>query len=323
VGAGTRLVQLQEELAGDQLWLPLISPWSGSTVGGIVATNWNAPLRMRSGYGSIRDQLLATTVILPDGRMIRTGRPVVKNVAGYDMTKLFVGSYGTLGLIIDITLKLSPLPRARVTVVVHFDSVEHGLSCGVGLLRICRVASALVLCHHCYNTAVTASYALVLTIEGLKEDVDAELDEARSVLLAEQVTMVVTNEAISGNELWAEWVRSTPPGVTLLRMGVAPKELPGWLLDHGSVSSRIPFIADLANGLLYMQAPYGIQELELALQSAHVSGGYVVQLNAKADKYIAWQHAPGCLDLMHSLKARWDPRGLLNPGLLFDETIEN
>ena len=168
VGAGTLLAQLQDELARDQLWIPLISPWPASTIGGIVATNWNAPLRMRYGYGSIRDQVLATTVAFPDGRMIRTGRSVVKNVAGYDMTKLFVGSHGTLGLIADVTLKLSPLPRARATVVVPFDSLEHSLTCGAGLLRICRVASALVLCHLCYVPGVAAPYILCLTAEGLK-----------------------------------------------------------------------------------------------------------------------------------------------------------
>ena len=69
----------------------MISPWPAATVGGIVATNLNAPLRMRYGYGSLRDLVLAATVVLPNGRVIRTGRPVVKNVAGYDMTKLFVG----------------------------------------------------------------------------------------------------------------------------------------------------------------------------------------------------------------------------------------
>ena len=246
VGAGTLLAQLQDELARDQLWIPLISPWPESTIGGIVATNWNAPLRMRYGYGSIRDQVLATTVALPDGRMIRTGRPVVKNVAGYDMTKLFVGSHGTLGLIADVTLKLSPLPRARATVVARFDRLERGLACGAGLLRICRVASALVLCHLCDVPGV-APYVLFFTVEGLKEKVNAELDEVHAVLQAEGIAMVVTNDAISGSELWADWVRSTPSGVTLLRLGVAPKELPSWLHNHSSLSQRVPFIADLAN----------------------------------------------------------------------------
>jgi FAD/FMN-containing dehydrogenase len=322
VGAGTLLAQLQVELARDQLWIPLISPWPESTIGGIVATNWNAPLRMRHGYGSIRDQVLATTVVLPDGRMICTGRPVVKNVAGYDMTKLFAGSHGALGLIVNVTLKLSPLPRARVTVVATFDCLERGLACGAGLLRICRVASALVLCHLCDVPGVAATYILCFTVEGLKEEVNAELDKARAVLHAEGVAMVVTNDTISGSELWADWVRLTPSGITLLRMGVASKELPGWLRNYNSLSQRLPFIADLANGFLYMQATYGIQELELAFQSVHASGGYVV-LNAKADQHAAWQHVPGSLDLMHALKARWDPRGLLNPGVLLEGTNEN
>ncbi len=100
---------MQAELARDKLWVPLVSPWPEATIGGIVATNFNAPLRMR--YGAVRDLVLAATVVLPDGRVIRAGRPVVKNVAGYDLPKLFVGSYGTLGLLTDVSLKLAPLPR--------------------------------------------------------------------------------------------------------------------------------------------------------------------------------------------------------------------
>ena len=323
VGAGTLLAQLQDELARDRLWIPMISPWPGSTIGGIVATNWNAPLRMRYGYGSIRDQVLATTVVLPDGRIICTGRPVVKNVAGYDMTKLFVGSHGTLGLIADVTLKLSTLPRARATVVVPCDSLERGLACGAGLLRICQVASALVLCHLCDVPGVAAPYVLLFTAEGMKEEVNAELDEVDVVLQTEGVAKLVTDNAISGSELWADWVRSTPSGVTLLRLGVAPKELPNWLQSHSSLSQRVPFIADLANGLLYMQALNGIQELEVALRSARESGGYVVLLNAMADRHATWRHAPDSLDLMRTLKTRWDPRGLLNPSELLDGTCEN
>ena len=74
---------------------PLASPWAGTTIGGLVATNLNSPQRLR--YGALRDLVMATTVALADGRVIRAGRPVVKNVAGYDLPKLFIGSHGTLG----------------------------------------------------------------------------------------------------------------------------------------------------------------------------------------------------------------------------------
>ncbi|MGC9467624.1 MAG: FAD-linked oxidase C-terminal domain-containing protein, partial [Anaerolineae bacterium] len=104
VGAGTPLRDLQEVLAEDGMWVPLASPWPEATVGGIVASGFNAPLRMR--YGAVRDLVLALTTVLPDGRVLRLGRPVMKNVAGYDLVKLHVGGYGTLGLITDVTLRL-------------------------------------------------------------------------------------------------------------------------------------------------------------------------------------------------------------------------
>ena len=91
-----------------------------------MATNWNAPLRMR--YGGLRDLVLATTVALGDGRVIRAGRPVVKNVAGYDMPKVFIGAHGTLGLIADVTLKLAPLPRVRASLIAPLEEVNDRLS---------------------------------------------------------------------------------------------------------------------------------------------------------------------------------------------------
>src|SRR5262249_53358746 len=93
VSAGTPLREIQQFLARHRQQLALTSPWPDATIGGLVATNTNAPLRMR--YGALRDQVLCMTVALPDGRVIRTGRPLVKNVAGYDLTKAFIGSYGT------------------------------------------------------------------------------------------------------------------------------------------------------------------------------------------------------------------------------------
>src|SRR5579884_1987411 len=92
VGAGTLLSEVQNFLAKDRKQVPLASPWPGATVGGLVAANINAPLRMR--YGSMRDLVLCATVVLADERIIRLGRPLVKNVAGFDLTKLFVGSHG-------------------------------------------------------------------------------------------------------------------------------------------------------------------------------------------------------------------------------------
>ena len=115
------------------MWVPMLSPWHEATVGGIVASGFNAPLRMR--YGGVRDLVLALTTILPDGRIIRAGRPVMKNVAGYDLTKLFIGSHGSLCFITDVTFKLSLRPRLAKTLAVPVPTMVDGLAWGPRFLR--------------------------------------------------------------------------------------------------------------------------------------------------------------------------------------------
>src|SRR5712692_2448000 len=154
VGSGTSLIELQSFLASERVQVPLAAPWPVATIGGLVAANVNAPLRMR--YGSLRDLVLCTTVVLGDGRVIRAGRPVIKNVAGYDLVKVFVGSHGTLGLIIDVTLKLTPLPRARRTLLAPLDDLEHGLALAEQARTMALVASAILLCKNCDIPALHA-----------------------------------------------------------------------------------------------------------------------------------------------------------------------
>lgn len=123
VEAGIQLSQLQSFLHQQQQFLP-IDPFDASlrTVGGIVATNSTGPLRLH--YGAIRDLVLGMTIILADGTHIRAGGKTVKNVAGYDLSKMFVGSMGTLGVITSITFRLSPLPAYSQTLWVEFDRFD-------------------------------------------------------------------------------------------------------------------------------------------------------------------------------------------------------
>jgi D-lactate dehydrogenase (cytochrome) len=302
VGAGTPLDQLQAELARDKMWVPLVSPWPGSTVGGIVSANFNAPLRMR--YGNIRDVVLAASVALADGRAIRAGRPVVKNVAGYDLAKLFVGSHGSLGLLTDVSLKLAPRPRTRASLIVPFDSATQAMKCGQQLLRVCLVASALLICKGCDMQGVRAPYALVYTAEGVPEDVKAELAQARSALEACGAPRPVEAPGFSGSEAWATWVASA---TGLARAGVPVKDLPALAADLATQLCPAEWVADAASGILYTSgAPLD------ALRRAAISrGGYAVGLAGQADP---WGYTPSALPLMRSLKARWDPQGLFNPG---------
>ncbi len=313
VGAGTPLAELQRELAKDHLWVPLVSPWQAATVGGLVATGLSAPLRMRCGYGSVRDLVLAVTVALPNGRVIRAGRPVVKNVAGYDLAKLFVGSHGTLGLIADVTFRITPLPRACTSLLVPVDDLGRGLALASRLLRVGLVASAVLLCRGCEVIGVSTPYVLIYTAEGLKEDVSVELAQAWDVLRAGGVADAAQLN-LAGSEMWAMWLGKASPAEMTVRVGVAPKDLPRVLINLMPTLGDEPFLADLANGQLYMRR---VEDLQAVRQAARAVGGYAVLLNAppeQRDALDVWGYTPDTLDLMRELRARWNPRGHLNPG---------
>ena len=116
VQSGHRLAALQEVLARHNQFLPLDPPAPGrATVGGLVAANLNGP--RRSFYGSVRDLVIGMKVVLASGEQIKAGGKVVKNVAGYDMCKLFVGSLGTLGIITEVTLRMAPIPETAATII--------------------------------------------------------------------------------------------------------------------------------------------------------------------------------------------------------------
>ena len=115
LGAGVRLADAQRTFAEAGQMLALDPPGAGATVGGIVAAADTGPLRHR--YGAPRDLLLGITVALSDGTVARSGGRVIKNVAGYDLAKLFAGSLGRLGTIVEIVVRLHPIPPATATAV--------------------------------------------------------------------------------------------------------------------------------------------------------------------------------------------------------------
>jgi glycolate oxidase subunit GlcD len=319
VRAGMTLTELQAELAPYRMWVSLMSPWSEATIGGIVATNFNAPLRMR--YGSIRDLVLDVTVATPGYELLHMGRPVVKNVAGYDMPKLFVGSYGTLGILTEVTLKLNPMPRCRSTLIFPVDNLNTGVDWGKVLLPVCLTASALAL-YDGSDGLTRAPFHLIYTAEGTAEDVEVELNQARSMLESRGATGIIEKDDFSGSEMWANWIQSgrlsssqKTSSSLIIRVGVPPKNLPQFARDHSGVVESTPFFADFASGLLYLQLR-SQEPISVLRDAALKAGGYAVVIAADRSHPALepWGFLPESLDLMRRLKAKWDPRGLLNRG---------
>ena len=123
VEAGIRFSRLQGLLAEQGQFLALDPPAEDdATLGGLIATNASGPLRF--AYGTARDLVIGTRVANPDGAVTHSGGRVVKNVAGYDLNKLYIGSLGTLGIIVELSLKLAPIPPATASVIAQFADLD-------------------------------------------------------------------------------------------------------------------------------------------------------------------------------------------------------
>ncbi len=261
-------------------------------------------------FGAIRDNVLAMSVVMADGRVIRVGRPVIKNVAGYDMPKLFAGSWGAFCLIGDVTLKLMPLPRQTTSLVVPVKGLDQALRVGTRLLRTCLTSSAVMVA----SPAIGAlggddRYALIYTAEGHEQDVITELDEVREVLKTEHLS-AEERTGFSGTQMWSKWMRAATAGQTVVRMGVGPKDIAGVVNGLSGVLQDAAFLVDVANGHLYAAT-----EQVAALRTAAIAkGGYAVVVDTPLKNLEKWGYTPEALHVMQGLKKRWDPEGTFNPG---------
>ena len=320
IGAGTRLEDVQTFLANEGRQIALVSPWKESTVGGLVAANINSPQRLF--YGSLRDQLLATTVVLSDGRILRAGRSVVKNVAGYDLPKLFVGSFGTLGLMTDVTLKLYPRARCKRTLLAPIDKIDAGLKLGSELLSRALVASSIVLYQ---GEGFPSRYVLAYTAEGVAEEVDAELGEARGILRDAGFAAITESNEMSGTDLWMKLLGRVASNTLQMRLGVALKQLSSFIAAQSTVLDAGSFLVDIPSGLVYANTNFSSASIARSWvgglrHAALAHNGYGVVMTMP-DAWIGeidpLGYVPESIELMRGLKARWDPATILtlDPGM--------
>jgi FAD/FMN-containing dehydrogenase len=181
VEAGLSLAELQEHVGRAGQWLPVDPPRpTECSVGALIASN--ASGSRRYGHGTIREHLIGLAVVLADGRLVRSGGKVVKNVAGYDLQKLFVGSWGSLGVIVEATFKLLPVPESERAVQARCGSLAEAGRL-LSQVRESTLAPVLLDLHNLDGTG--QALGLVLGFAGSVEAVEDQVERARAMGIAE------------------------------------------------------------------------------------------------------------------------------------------
>jgi glycolate oxidase FAD binding subunit len=327
VQGGARLADLQAALAPAGQWLALDPPEPRATVGGVVAANASGPRRLR--YGTVRDLIIGITVVLADGTVARAGGKVVKNVAGYDLAKLFCGSLGTLGLVAEATFRLHPLPAAAAVVTLEVDSPQR-VGAAVGpLLRSALEPSAVELAWPDWQLPGR----LTVVFEGIRPGVEAQA-AACAELLGRVGTAAVAGSDETDAALDTLGVRPFEKADVGVKVTCPPADLAAVLEDLRAGPSPWlgPVHAHAGTGVLWVASDFGEGELEAsggrmvpALAGAVTAarerlaalGGSLVlvkappELNRAVD---AWGPAGDAVGLMRRVKERFDPDRRLSPG---------
>jgi glycolate dehydrogenase FAD-binding subunit len=308
VEAGATLAQLSEVLGSKGQRFPVDEVVVGSTVGGVVSTGLSGPLRYM--YGAVRDLVLGITVVRADGVVAHAGSKVVKNVAGYDLAKLFTGSYGTLGIVTELALKLKPVPVARSFVVADFPSPRE-LTPFLSALLSCQAAPTAI---EIERTAPGSPVQLSVLIEGRPRSVELRAAEVAALLGGGEPFMTPPPG-------WGQL-----PGPVTLKLTAVLSAVPSLVEQASSIALHLGLPARVTGsagtGVLFMGLPDSVPPLVLAALVADLRavcdglGGHAVVLRAAAalkSQLDPWGPVPG-IDLMRRIKESFDPDRRLAPG---------
>jgi glycolate oxidase FAD binding subunit len=314
--AGIKLEALQEHVSDSDQMLAIDPPESGATIGGIVAANSSGPRRYR--YGTIRDLIIGITVVLQNGTVAKAGGKVVKNVAGYDLSKLFTGSLGTLGVIATANFRLHPRPEASRTVAVEVGDPRQAQAAAQAIVHSQVEATAIEL-HYGENEKL-----LAVLLESIPGGIDAKAETA-SFLLKQfgEVRTLSDEEADHLGPL-------TPPEIAdevVLKIGAPPVDLTAVLETVLGAAERKGFAHPRITG----HAGTGVTLVGFSGENEDGAAGFVEEMReiwvrrggnvtlqraplTLKQRVSTWDNGGDYLGLVRRVKEKFDPRGGMNPG---------
>jgi len=348
VQAGVTRQQLNEHLRDQGLFFP-VDPGSECTIGGMCATRASGTNAVR--YGTIRDNVLGMTVVLADGRVIQTGGRVRKSSTGYDLTRLFIGSEGTLGVITEIQLRLHGIPEAQSAAICQFDTLEGAVETVIAVLAAGIPVARMELLDEVQMAAcitfsklegLDGTPTLLFEFDGTAASVAEQAEIAQEIATGYGARgfQWATN-AEERNRLWkarhdAYWAcLALQPGYrgiatdAIVPISRLAEAILGAKADIEASGLLAPIVGHVGDGNFHtvILAPPGPEGLErawtldrqivaraLALGGS-CSGEHGVGLGKR--EFLEQEVGTEALAVMRSLKTALDPRGILNPGKIF------
>ena len=349
VQANVTREQLNEHLREDGIFFP-IDPGANAAIGGMAATSASGTMAVK--YGTMKTVITGLTIVLPNGEIINTGGRTKKTSAGYNLTNLFIGSEGTLGVITEIQLRLSPIPESIMSAVCHFPTLEDAVKTAQETIQYgIPIARIEMLNKDQMDISINYSKLKDVNVEPTLffEFHGSEISNKESIKVVEELSnnnrgskFKWAADLEERNKLWqARWdvyysvkalvnngrVYSTDVCVPISRItecvNFAEKEV-------NKIGLRAPMVGHLGDGNFHVLFPYDpndkkiynkIREFSNKLidktleLKGTITGEHGVGLHKK--KYLLKEH-PDNIPLMKTIKRSIDPNNIMNPGKIFD-----
>ncbi len=343
---GITLNEVQKSLAkvGKGYFIPLDPPFTErATLGGIIATNSSGPRRLL--YGTARDLIIGTKAVFPNGDLVISGGKTVKNVSGYDMCKLLIGSYGTLGIICEITFKLLPLPEKEATFSLSFAKLEDADGFAREVRSSQLVSSSIEILNSIAVQNMKSSismpsdgnYLIAVGLEGVAESIDRQISEMSEIGKKYGTLAAMTLTSEKHQAFWIA-IRDFSNGLTVnypnfisLKSNFLISKSGEMLGNYEKIAREFgidcAFISHAGSGILYSYILPGknfrskidsFAELieKLTAEAIKNEGNLVVEWSPLSikKKVEVWGRSRGDYIVMRRLKEQIDPAGILNVG---------
>lgn len=338
VQAGITLQNLQSALNKRNQFVALNPPVpSLSTVGGTLATNIAGPLKWQNG--SPRDTVIGMKIVQSDGTITKSGGRVVKNVSGYDMSRLHIGAIGTLGVIAEVSFKLTPKPAKEATVTANFTKTKHCIDAGLAVFHSNMLPLSITTKMNHENKIPSAknntpNFRLFVRVGGRTKTLERQIREINSICKMNNANGL---NVLHSNEMDALWSCITDFGwdntnlfFTRLRVFIEPTAtdnlINAVMESDSSINTKPSIVCHPAHGtvIITLNHNHSKNSIDQISNGIAQTSDIVKRLNGKMivekappeikSKIDVWGDTPESISVMHSLKTQYDPKRTLNPG---------